>query len=609
MAHIRYESGVASIAHSDAGWYDVAAQVGKHANTAARRSDITAVVSKTCGHGAPACFIPSLAELHLNTSILPFGRPERVDLSDRLWRLEHAPAVGALFHEAAHAKHTRWDMDAFTDLGASKRMIDVIVTLEEPRIERNAVLAERDALPFIRSCAMDIVAKDFKVADTPYGASVAAGLLLARVDAGVLTKAEVAPIRTAVLDVLDADVLDVLEPLWQRFLRLYDTDYAGMVSVAREWLEALGMDPDAPEGEGEGEDDGADLGAGALFGEGDGDGEGDGEGEGRGCEGEGSSKPSMSERIAARGRKIASKVDESIAESRGEERAERRRAERKADAERAAESKAPHGKAFGGHGYGSGGGAHLSGTRKPTDDERRAARRLSRQLEDLHFHDRVVHKRTTAVPPGRLRGRAAVAQAAAISDGRNYDGDLWKGKVRRVVDATPLSVGLLVDISGSMGAAMGPLASTQWVLSTAGAHIDAKVSTVHFGEKVHGVLRSGTKEKDVRLFTARDGHEAFRDAALALDRELGLLDGRGARLLVVLSDGEFVSAPHREYAEKFIPLAIRKGVAVMFLDFTGYCSTTYGATKVNVMGLSPTEVAALVGKAAADEMRRVDAGR
>ena len=35
-----------------------------------------------------------------------------------------------------------------------------------------------------------------------------------------------------------------LEPLWQRFLRLRDDDYAGMVEVAAQWLEALDEDPE-----------------------------------------------------------------------------------------------------------------------------------------------------------------------------------------------------------------------------------------------------------------------------------------------------------------------------------------------------------------------------
>jgi hypothetical protein len=231
---------------------------------------------------------------------------------------------------------------------------------------------------------------------------------------------------------------------------------------------------------------------------------------------------------------------------------------------------------------------------------------LARTLERLHFHDRVVIRRNTAVPPGRLRGGAAVAEAAAISEGRTYDGPMWRGKVRKVVEETPLTIGLLADISGSMGDAMGPVASTEWVLATAGAHVDAKVASVHFGSRIHGVLRAGKKRREVQTYGAHDGSEAFKDAALAIDRELNLLNGRGARLLIVSSDGQFVDSKHAKYAQQFVPLAISKGVAVLFLDFTGSFLTAYGATHIDVQGLGPSDVATLVGMAAAAEMKRLD---
>ena len=75
---------------------------------------------------------------------------------------------------------------------------------------------------------MEIVGRDFHIGDTRYGAATAAGLLLARVDAKVLTKAEVRTFRTDIRKVLGDDTLDALTPLWQRFLRLADRDYEGM---------------------------------------------------------------------------------------------------------------------------------------------------------------------------------------------------------------------------------------------------------------------------------------------------------------------------------------------------------------------------------------------
>jgi hypothetical protein len=602
-AHILYGSVKPSIATSDEDYYGVAAQAGEFCNMRAHRTDITAVIGKDAGHGAPACFVPSLAEMHLNTEVVDVGAPDKVDLSDTLWTLSHAPAVGALTHEAAHARHTSWDpRNLMETYGATRKMIDVITTLEEPRIEAQALRFHPASRPFLRGCAMEIVGRDFQIGDTIYGASVAAGLLLARVDAKVLTKAETRTFRKDIVAVLGSDVLGVLEPLWQRFLRLRDDDYEGMVEVAAEWLEALGEDPE----------DASDMAGASMMGEslpGDpGEGEGEGEGE-SGDKGEGSG---FGKKIMAKVHEAETKIDGEVVEARGAERAERRAAERRADAERRKEGEREHDKAFsastGLHGYTPEGFAHYSHSRPPTSDERRAAKMLARTLERIDYRDRAVKKVTSVMPPGRLRGRMAVQADAYTEAGRDAsDVEVWSGKRRTKVDSTPLTIGFMGDISGSMNAAMEPLASTQWVVSTAGSHIDAKVATVHFGDRVHGVTPAGVREKDVRLFAPYDGSEAFKAAALALDRELNLLDGSGARIVFVASDGVYVCGEDMNYARTWMPLAKRKGVAVIYLNFLGAMgSGVAGAQVINCVGKTPAEVAVLCGKAAVKELRKID---
>jgi hypothetical protein len=300
-------------------------------------------------------------------------------------------------------------------------------------------------------------------------------------------------------------------------------------------------------------------------------------------------------------------MDGEMVEARADERAERAAAERAADAARKAEGEGPHTEAFtpGLHGYSPEGFAHYVGSREPTSDERKAARSLAKALERIDFRDKAIAKTASMVPPGRLRGRMAVQDAAMRSLGRDSDAAMWASKRRVKVESTPLTIGFAVDISGSMGSAMEPLASSQWVVSTAGAHIDARMASVHFGNRIHGVTPAGVRETNVRRFRPKDGSECWKDAALALDRELNLLDGRGARLLFVASDGHFVDGRHAEYARTFMPLAKRKGVAVIFLNFTGNM-TSYGAPVVNCMGMTPVQVADLIGKAAIKEIQRLD---
>jgi hypothetical protein len=602
MGHILYGKVDKQINKTDDDWYDVAAQVGKFTNKRAHRTDIVSVVSSTAGMGAPACFIPSLAEMHINTEAAPMGPPDKVNMDDKLWRLTYAPSVGACTHEAAHARHTHWDpRDLMENYGATRKMIDVITTLEEPRIEAQALRFHPASLPFLRGCAMEIVGRDFKISDTRYGAATAAGLLLARVDAKVLTRGEARTFRTDIRKVL-GDTLDELEPLWQRFLRLHDHDYAGMVEIAATWLEVLGEDPENTD----------DMAGESMMGEslpGD-PGEGEG-GEGEGDEGDGT-PAGFGDKIMGKVHITESKMDREVTEARGEERSERKRAESKADAERRKSAEGPHAEAFtstGAHGYSPDGFAHYAGSRPPTADERRAAKTLARELEKIDYRDRAVSKVRSVVPPGRLVGRAAVQADAMIEQGRDAsDVEVWSGKRRRKVESTPLTIGFLGDISGSMNAAMEPLASSQWVVSTAGAHIDAKVASVHFGDRVHGITPAGVRERDVRLFAPYDGSEAFRDAALAIDKELNLLDGRGARILFIASDGHYVNGRDMSYAQTWMPLAKRKGVAVIYLNFLGDMnrSGVAGAKVIDCVHKTPVEVAALCAKAAIKEIRRID---
>jgi hypothetical protein len=592
-AHIRYDK-VTSVTTSDAGYYPAAKQVGERANKRARRTDITSVIGAEAGMGAPACFIPSLAELHINTESCDLGAPDKVDFSDKLWLLTHAPAVGAVTHEAAHARHTRWSQADLEAAGATPRIMDVIVTLEEPRIEACAMREFPDDKMFLKGVALEIVGKDFHISDTPYGAATAAGLLLARVDAKTVTRRETAAFRKQITDVLGADVLGDLEVLWQRFLRLYDTDYDGMVHIADAWLTIIGMDSEP-----EDDEDAEPMAGGSMMGEGDPkDGEGEGEGEGSG----------FGKAIKGKVRIAESKVDKEVVEAAGDERADRRHKEREADAERRAAGEREHASAFISHGWSPDGFTHFVEQRTPTDDEHRAAKNLSRALEKIDFRDRHVTKIASMVPPGRLRGRAAVQAEAYAATGRDVEVPIWQSKRRTKVDSTPLTIGVMVDVSGSMSAAMEPLGSTQYVLSTAGAHIDARVATVHFGDNVEAVAPLGYREKGVRIFYPGGGSEAFRSGALAIDTELRLLDSTGARILFVASDGHYVNGSDMAYAKTFNRLAARKGVAVIYLNFLGAMGQgVQGAAQViDCTDASPAEVAALCGQAALAELKRLD---
>src|SRR6478672_3695422 len=128
------------------------------------------------------------------------------------------------------------------------REIDVLTMLEESRIEywitkRNPMLKK-----YLRRMALEIVNKDFKVADTRYGASVGAALTVARVDAGSVSRAAGKRFGKLLREKLDLATLTGLRALWLEYQRLsfdslYDFPFYQAKRIAADWI-ALVVDPD-----------------------------------------------------------------------------------------------------------------------------------------------------------------------------------------------------------------------------------------------------------------------------------------------------------------------------------------------------------------------------
>jgi hypothetical protein len=88
---------------------------------------------------------------------------------------------------------------------------------------------------------------------------------------------------------------------------------------------------------------------------------------------------------------------------------------------------------------------------------------------------------------------------------------------------------------------------------------------VYFGQRVYPGLRSGERLHDVRTWAGRDGWEEFNHGFRALDGELNLLGGKGARLLVVVSDGQYGGEGQAESRDKWLKYCTRNGVGVVWL--------------------------------------------
>jgi hypothetical protein len=444
---------------------------------------------------------------------------------------------------------------------------------------------------------------------TRWQAARAFTLLCGRAAAGVLDDEDVAPVASAAADVLGEAAAGDLAGILREAVTLPDGDTAALLDAARRWLRVAGLPETgdfpglaAGPGCGTGTAPGAagdslapDPGTGAA-------------GSAEAGSGETSAEDPVVSSVAAVVASIASAAAETAgAEAEAEAEAHRAAADPSAAvvearareaASRAAAAEAAE-TVFRSSVHGRGGGyrgSPVKGSRTPTDAERAAANELAAALRRARYRARAVTWAASPVPPGRLVGRAALLAEAQRDLGIPVTARPFRARVRRQVDQPPLAVGIAADVSGSMGWATAPMASASWIFAQAAARIRGRVAVVAFGNRVTPVVTTGAPLRDVPILAARDGEESFTLAIRALDGALGLSTGRGARLLVIVSDGILVVPGEAVTGQQAVTRLVRAGTGILWLDHDGNARVMAGAIQVPLP--SPADAADVIARAA-----------
>ncbi len=557
-------------------WLTLSSALADEVPVIADREDLLVTIAPGAGGGAPACFHPARAVIEVDGTHLGVD-PATVDPANLSDRPRYGTAWGLLTHECGHAKHTAWDVSEGTPLAVAA----AAMLLEEPRMEAAHIRRRPDDRHWLRASATDLILADTNATDparapqmTTADAAHTAALLLARVDGGILTAAETAPVARVAEGILGADLLAELRGLWREALRIADDDADAMIDLGRRWCEAVGTDPDNPDPDPDAAGDPSD----------------------------GSGVPSpltqaIGQALANVARAVATETPPQdpaavAAAQRATENATREADEATA---RTVFSGAHHNP----QGYGA---TATAGTRTPTADERTAARVLARALSTAGVRDRVAVKSTSPVPPGRLRMRGALAADAQRAAGATVTAEPFTRTTRRVAPAPPLRLGIACDVSGSMGYLRRPVASAAWILAHAGhrATVPVTTATVIYGARVRPITHPGTVPDKVTEFEADDGSHDIAAAAAALDGVLGLSQPGAARLLVIVSDGHY---DHYERAagRTQVDRLRASGCAVLWLTTDDRDDPFDGVTVHQLT--SPTATAQAIGRAATAALR------
>jgi len=542
MAHIKPQELTRSKIKTPSDWLGVGYEITQLVNTWSDRTDLVALLGTEAGKGAPACFLPALAEIEVNTKEA-FGEittPSMIDdLTKRKNQYEFAKAVGAIRHEAYHAKFSAWDIP-LAGKTLKQDEFEALMLLEEGRIEAWGINTHPDAKVFLRASAMGLIideAKEvFSEQSTIRSASSLVGLCHARIIAGSLDELQAFDLLDKVNGILGSDlVMKLKEIIYQFQDHAIHTDISACYPLAIEWAklvrekaEEAGEQPTKEEQE--------------AFGE------------------------MMKE--------LLGEMSESISISNANELQDQKRSE---DMKESATAKANTSKeqkkneeiARQVFSKSSGPGqastrSQLVEKRSPNGQERNSAVKIAKALERAKYRERGAIEIGSIVPPGKLNTRKIIQAKALEQKGIFTQPKAFSKKVRKHTDEPELSVGVMVDISGSMSSAMNPMASTAWIMSEAVRRVQGRCAMVYYGSDVFPTLKAGQRLKEVNVYSAPDGTEKFDRAFRALDGALNLLNGEGARLLVVVSDGHYTNE-EMESAKAWVARCSKNGVAVLWL--------------------------------------------
>lgn len=574
-------------------WLELSARIGDFLRSAADRDDLIAHIGvdtrpepdRVMQPRPAAAFVPVLAEARFDAGALlgVHDKPSHVD-PRRMWGRQAFPALtGAICHEAAHAAHTRLKLAPDTPA----RIVHWALLLEEPRIEARQIRRRPGDRLWLRASTAHVVGRGSlapQQPDTPDAAATALALLVLRADAGVLDAHDVDPLLRTVTSVLGARRARALRAIGRDALAAGDGDAAALLDCGRRWAEALGEDltspaHSAPSSATDGTEPGPArrLPCGAWT---------------PGDLPEDATPWTTAPAQEGPGGAIAAAVRATIDAVHADAQREAaepagsavpdNRAER--DRETAARGKARDDAQ---QVFGPGGTTrapiHMS-SRDPNAEDRRGAHALVQHLSRARYRDLARTRQRSATPPGRLNVNEAMRRERQIATRVQPTATPWTMTRRRLVEPPPLTLGISLDVSGSMNAWTNPVASAAWMLAHAVHRTGGTVAAVAWNTRTTPIIAPHRAPAKVVVPRSDGGSSGCPQSLRALDGALELTDTDGARLLAVITDGHLTPGTTAD-TTAIIRRLTATGVTVLWVTWKGQRANTWvpaGAVTVSL---------------------------
>lgn len=228
---------------------------------------------------------------------------------------------------------------------------------------------------------------------------------------------------------------------------------------------------------------------------------------------------------------------------------------------RATELDPDHGAA----GAGTGLPAHRSlRHRAPTDDDHLLRTQLRSALAVAKHRQLSTVARPTQIPTGRTDTRELVRMTAQQHARAPVTATPWTRHIPEMDDQPDIQVAAVLDTSASMAPWLESATALMWAVAGAAHDLGGAAAVWGFGGEAFEIVRGGSAPHLVpQIHDTGAGSDGYADAVRLACRSANLLSSRGARLLVVLTDGR-LPAPEGRRLQQAVADAVASGVTVLW---------------------------------------------
>lgn len=172
----------------------------------------------------------------------------------------------------------------------------------------------------------------------------------------------------------------------------------------------------------------------------------------------------------------------------------------------------------------------------------------------------------------------------------------WTRHIPEMDDQPDIGVAAVLDTSASMAPWLESATTLMWAVAGAAHDLGGGAAVWGFGGEAFEIIRGGSAPHLVpRIRDSGSGSDGYADAVSLACRSVDLIGSRGARLLVVLTDGR-LPAPEARQLQQVISDAADSGVTVLWALTGGTANAVVPDRAIVAQGVTPRRFADTVNR-------------